>query len=285
MIDKIPMDAKQHAFLDHPVVSEGPMPPATDPVTGQPLPPPVDPVTGQPIPQNANATLKVEFEGGGKGVYKPLSGENPGLKAHNFYDDFYRNEVGAYHVDQALGFGRVPTTTAFNGSLGPGSIQAWSAGKALDGGAAAYDVIQQQQMGVLDYILGNGDRHPANWMTMADGGPAAIDNGMAFPNANAEAMRSDFIKNVANQPLNQTIVDAVKGVDQTALAQQLKAAGISDAGIKGAMSRLNEIAGQGQISGSAWTQTNGGYFLSSDMTEISIGGAGSWQPSGFTPPP
>jgi hypothetical protein len=178
----IELNQAQHDFLNH----------ALDGTPGAiPRDPWEDP--------NANAAFRVALEGGGAGVFKPETGESG---TGGLYGPMWQNEIGAYRLDQALGFNLVPTTAPFqgadaNGSSSIGSIQAWAPNSRLDPGG--YDTIDQQKMGVLDYILGNGDRHLGNWLTQADGRPAAIDNGLTFPTSNAENLRSDFVRNVIGQ--------------------------------------------------------------------------------------
>jgi hypothetical protein len=261
VVSDIPMDARQEAMLNHKVADTVP--------NG---PPPQDPITGE-VTQNINTVFKVEFDNGEVGFYKPLSGEDATFTGTGAYGEMWRSEVGAYHVDQALGFNRVPVTAAFEGKSGVGSIQEMAPGDRLPSGG--YTEVQQQQMGVLDYVLGNGDRHLGNWVSHADGSPAAIDNGASFPDpaaaTNPDAdivIRSDFVLDSVGKPLDPAVVDAVRQVDQGALADQLRANGVSESAINQSMARLQEIADNGKITGQTWQQQGGG-FLDSAKTRIS----------------
>ena len=259
------MNQAQHDFLNH----------ALDGTPGAiPRDPWEDP--------NANAAFRVALEGGGAGVFKPETGESG---TGGLYGPMWQNEIGAYRLDQALGFNLVPTTAPFqgadaNGSSSIGSIQAWAPNSRLDPGG--YDTIDQQKMGVLDYILGNGDRHLGNWLTQADGRPAAIDNGLTFPTSNAENLRSDFVRNVIGQQLDPSIRNALQNVNVDQLRQQLQDLNIPQEGIDGAVSRLEEVR-SGTVTGQEWKKQ--GYLTSSDFKQIAAGNFSStgWQDAPWRP--
>lgn len=248
---------------------------------------------------NVNGVHEVTFDNGSVGFFKAASAEAQHLKgSDNPYGDFYKNEIGAYQVDQALGLGLVPTTAPFVGpdSLGDqgkgiGSIQAMVQPPNDRMAPTDYSAVDQQKMAVLDYVIGNGDRHGANWLTQASPNdplapaPAAIDNGMAFPTEihQGVGLRSDFVNNALNKPLDPSVLDAVNNVNQGALEQKLADSGISQQGIDLAMARLNEIKSNGMITGSAF---QGGSFMSGDgkqWTQDSSQPVAQWGDSPWKP--
>jgi hypothetical protein len=203
---------------------------------------------------NVNEAFKAELDDGSHGVYKPESGEQTAGMRQDITGDLGRREVAASRVDEMLGFGRVPTTAWTDGvpPHGPGSLQRFAegAGPSLD--ANQYPRQQQQQMAVLDYVTGNTDRHVDNYMTGRDGNPVAIDNGYSFPDGERDAIRSDFVRDHLNQPLDPDVVDAVRGVDPNVMRQTLQDSGLSPTAVDLAVSRLEEIQRRGMITGENW---------------------------------
>ena len=231
---------------------------------GARLGPLVDPATGLAINPGQNTIFRVEFDDGTHAVHKPASGENHALHDGE-YGPYWQNEVGAYHVDRALGFNQVPTTAAYQGEHGVGSVQAWAPGRAVPMSA-----IDQQRMATFDYIIGNGDRNGSNVLSWADGRPAAIDNGMAFPNGDGYVIRSDQVHAMVNQPLDHSVVTAARNVDQAALADQLHASGLHPDAVTGTMNRLNEVATEGRITGSAWTAQTNAVIMNSNFQILDL---------------
>ncbi|MFQ6230098.1 hypothetical protein [Nocardia sp. NPDC002869] len=190
------------------------------------------------------------------------------------YGQHAARENAAYRVDEALGFGRVPPTTVVEkGPYGPGSNQIWilsSPGHALaawnrrtaeeresgwkawensssgEERAAIYEdwlrpnkmypQVQREQMAVLDYVIGNTDRHWKNYRTGRDGDIVAIDHSFSFPESPDPryGIRSDFVKEFHNKELSGEVVDSVRAVDMDKLRIALQDTGLSDKAIDGA---------------------------------------------------
>ncbi len=241
---------------------------------------------GHVVEGSLNATRDVQLDNGKSGIYKAQTGENPDLFTDTYdgmYNDFWRNEVGAFMVDKALGFDLVPTTAPFIGKEGIGSLQERVAGtkdEIATRDIGTYDQLDQQRMGVLDYVIGNSDRHGANWLTQqvdpsnavalqsqsTTMRPAAIDNGQSFGAAPALGLiRSNWVVDQLYKPLDASVMSSVNSVDQGALSQQLKGLGISDEAVSRAMGRLNEIKTNGMITGQA--------FLDQHPMALKIGAA------------
>lgn len=208
------------------------------------------------------------------------------------YGQHAARENAAYRVDEALGFGRVPPTTIVEkGPYGPGSNQMWilsSPGhaaaawsrrpkeeqdaalkawdKTLSGEERAamyeewlrpnkkYPQVQREQMAVLDYVIGNTDRHWGNYRTGRDGELVAIDHAFSFPESpdSRYGIRSDFVREFLNKELSTEVVDSVRAVDMDRLRTALLDTGLSDKVVKGALDRLREIRTHGKITGEKW---------------------------------
>ncbi|NUS94758.1 MAG: hypothetical protein HOQ36_20505 [Nocardia sp.] len=117
-------------------------------------------------------------------------------------------------------------------------------------GVAEYDNGHQQQVAVLDYIMGNLDRRPANYRTVyhADGtfDLLAIDHGRAFPESLDPLevpMKSDFLAAWAgkSEELRPEIVAALDRVDTVRLHTALSDTGMSENAVQGALERLRYL--------------------------------------------
>jgi uncharacterized protein YukE len=213
----------------------------------------IEDISGQ---GNINGTYKVTYSDGTSSIYKPAVGEayartsvTPGT--------YYQSEVAGYQVSAALNLDVVPPTT-FVGAGTPevGSAQAWADGASPSMPASNYSAADQERMGVLDYVEGNTDRHPGNYLTDAQGHPVAIDNGLSFPTTTAEPIRSNFVVNILDKPLSQPTIDAARAINTDDFAATLRASGLSDSAVQGAVARLQEVQ-SGMITGQAWTGAGG----------------------------
>lgn len=204
---------------------------------------------------NVNEAFKAELDDGSHAVYKPESGEETNGMREDITSDLGRREVAASRVDEMFGFGRVPTTAWTDGvpEHGPGSLQQFAEGASGSRPADQYSPIHQQQMAVLDYVNGNTDRHQENYMTGQDGAPVAIDNGYSFPDGERDYIRSDFVRDHLNQPLDPSVVDAVRRVDPADMRQMLTDSGLSPSAVDLTIRRLEDIQANGMITGAGWS--------------------------------
>ncbi|WP_306362752.1 hypothetical protein [Nocardia sp. CC227C] len=87
-----------------------------------------------------------------------------------------------------------------------------------------YPKIQREQMAVLDYVIGNTDRHWGNYRTGRDGAIVAIDHGLSFPEApdSRSGIRSDFVKEFRNIALSEEMMTKVEAVDLASGVCQLQ---------------------------------------------------------------
>jgi hypothetical protein len=159
-------------------------------------------------------------------------------------------EIATGIVDEELGFELVPATVVRHDEpYGYASLQMHAPGDAKP--LAEYDAADRQRMAVLDYITGQTDRHAGNYRSQDDGRPAAIDNGLSFPEGNADPLRSVFFDALTDQSLDPDVQRQVDALEVDRLEQRLRAAGLSEAAISGMQARLDE-ARSGRITGRAY---------------------------------
>lgn len=167
-------------------------------------------------------------------------------------------EVLTYRVDQMLGFGRVPPTAIVDGPEGYGRGSIMDFVPSRDGRSITkYDRLQRHQMAVLDYIIGNTDRHAGNYRTvMSPEGPqiVAIDHGLTFPERPDPhfGIRSDFVTAHLNQALHPDVLAAVKQLHPDQLRSAAEDFDLSTEAVEGAVARLQEIQMHGKITGENW---------------------------------
>jgi hypothetical protein len=205
-----------------------------------------------------NQSMRIVFDDGGRAILKPDAGGKNTIYEVLLDGSKSSREVGTYVTDRHLGFNQVPETMAVDDpNFGRSAMQDWKDSQAFPniGDKGVFYTKDEQMMAVRDYITGNHDRHLGNVLMSPEGGMVAIDHGESFPTGSmGSVMKNEFLARQANQQLDPSIVDAVKSVDQAALRQELRASGLSQQQIDGAMSRLNEIARHGQINGSSLPQ-------------------------------
>ncbi|MEV6432014.1 hypothetical protein [Nocardia sp. NPDC051463] len=204
-------------------------------------------------------------------IYKPIRGENT---VDGKGEDFFRlrpymkkpgamtsREIAAFRLDEHLGFGRIPPTGRTKGrwvdgrSGAEGMVQKFVESTFGRKDIHAYPEVQQQQMAVLDYVMGNIDRHPGNYRSVQKGDQldvVAIDHGRSFPHARYPLdidIRSEFVREHRGKVLDDDILHSINNVDQESLRAALTDAGLSDNAVNGALARLNEINATRMIPG------------------------------------
>lgn len=210
----------------------------------------------------STAIRKMGSTDGGTNIYKPEAGENyDGIFSFRPYRGAQTDrEVAAYRLDEALGFGRIPPTARTRGidwptpeESGPGMIQQFVESTPARH-TTAYHELQQQQVAVLDYIMGNLDRRPVNYRTVEHGDGrvdlVAIDHGRAFPESFDPLdvpMQSDFLAARVGKGLNPEIVAALDRVDLDRLRAGLLDAGLSENATAGALYRFECLRDLGRI--------------------------------------
>ncbi|MEH0938587.1 WXG100-like domain-containing protein [Micromonospora psammae] len=204
---------------------------------------------------HVNDAYDVTFTDGTHGVYKPNVPENEFVQVRSTIpeSELAAREVAASRLNEDLGFDLVPTTARWDGPHGSGSMQEFVENASPGRPVSDYSVPERERMAVLDYVSGNTDRHLGNYLTGPDGRLVAIDHGYSFPQSNAEPLRSDFVQQQMNRPLGPETMARIQATDPAVLADRLRATGLDERAVSGAMDRFNEIRSRGTITGEAWT--------------------------------
>src|SRR5580704_17542743 len=204
---------------------------------------------------HTSALHTVTLKGGGRGYFKPYTGEDTARRETFQRGSLWRNEVGVHEVDKALGLKLTATTTAVEAPVGRhGKLIRGSLADSVGTGYLrpdTYDPVDQQKAAVLHYVSGNTDGHQFNVLPQPDGRPGIIDGGLALPQGSADPIRSCFFPQVVGRQLDQSIVAGVKSVDEQQLVTRLQQTGISQEAIDGVLARLHEVQA-GRITGAAY---------------------------------
>ncbi len=215
------------------------------------------------VAKSKSEVQKVRSDDGELNIYKPTRGERlDGVES--YYAKMgaqTAREIAAYRLDEMLGFGRIPPTARTAGMIGrdgtpsgPGMVQQFvESTQSLD--LRWYPRVQRQQMAVLDYIMGAEDRHYGNFRTVTSGGQhniVAVDHGRSFPSTKSPfgvPILSDFVAEQigGKEPLDPSVLAAVKAVDPGKLTEALGDAGLDPSAIRGALARLAKLKELGDI--------------------------------------
>jgi hypothetical protein len=204
-----------------------------------------------------NTSYIVEFEDGSKAIYKPVSGELDALRAQlNMSGHQAEREVGMSRLDEELAFGRVPTTTWWDGPHGPGSLQEWHDESVGYLTVDSYDLREREQVAVLDHIAGSEDRRSDNIRSdprLSDDPEAktkllAIDNGLTFPEREVDVTaRSRFVTQHPTRELSPETLERLQAVDVDRLRQRLLDAGLPGQAVDDALARLVDLRDTGRL--------------------------------------
>ncbi|MFQ6225765.1 hypothetical protein [Nocardia sp. NPDC002869] len=214
------------------------------------------------VGRSSTKVFKMRSTDGELNIYKPIYGEDNevGLPFLRLPGSLTSREIAAYRVDEILGFGRIPPTARTDGVIGPngrpagpGMIQQF-VDSTPSRPVTDYPEIQQQQVAVLDYIIGSMDRHPGNYRTVDRGDHldvVAIDHGRSFPIAHKPLeieIDSDFVTAHKGRQLDPEVLDALHNADTDRLRAALEDAGnIHPNSIDGALARLEKVRELGRI--------------------------------------
>ncbi|HRN96341.1 MAG TPA: hypothetical protein PLD54_02760 [Candidatus Levybacteria bacterium] len=132
-----------------------------------------------PLKGGTNQVIVVTLDNGGKGIFKPVSGE---WTQREFVDigTYYLRDRAAFLVDRTLNFGLVPTTVVHNAEGKVGSLQEY----ILDA-KMSWHVDQGEyssllhKLWIFDQIIWNSDRNYTN-ILYKENNIFAIDNALTF---------------------------------------------------------------------------------------------------------
>lgn len=172
--------------------------------------------------KGVNTSYIVTLEDGSKGIWKPADGEEPGLRHTVPSGTYYKREAASSKVAEVLGLGDlVPTTVSREVDGAQGSIQKFKANADVSRNVTnPFDGPDGlRNAAAFDYLIGQTDRHPGNWMLTDKPNASAwekitrwfgaqhegvdlvlIDNGLTLPT-------KEFAGNLFNQDLLREAID------------------------------------------------------------------------------
>lgn len=139
--------------------------------------------------QGVNGAYKTTFNSDGSdivGLWKPSDEEHPcRVSSGILTGTYYIREAMAYELSKTLGSDLIPPTAIRDIDGEVGSVQEWHFGCVNYAVTeVSLDIPEDRQIdaSVMDYLMGNTDRHDNNYMVNVDSGDLVlIDNGLCFP--------------------------------------------------------------------------------------------------------
>ncbi|WP_413580812.1 hypothetical protein [Bdellovibrio sp. HCB288] len=176
-------------------------------------------ISRKPVGEGAFGAQFVKYDNGMEGVWKATD--------NSWVANTANNEVAAYQVDKYLGLKSVPVTVKkeLNGREGTVQYRVKELKKLKDTEDYEGDPAE---LGFLDYLIANGDRHGRNYLQKSDGKVVAIDHGLAFDTGKSTEPLAHFNnrvdrleKNLKKQSAITARISQGKG-REAALKQELK---------------------------------------------------------------
>jgi len=200
-------------------------------------------------PPGINVSYELDLKGPGKALFKPKSGEaacRPSITPGTYL----LREALAFRLDRMFGFNLVPVTVIRKVDGEDGSAQTWV---NIDRWYIhQYTKLDQARMAVLDYVMGNTDRHAFNWRTQVDGRPAAVDNGLSLPRNASYPIRSKWVVQMLKTELPERVQTEVTQANPDTALRYLEEMGIEAVAADGFSRRLDELRSNGLILGTEW---------------------------------
>jgi hypothetical protein len=195
----------------------------------------------------SNQTFVATLNDGSKAVWKPVTGEHPGLRSNIKVGTSYKREAAAAKVAEHLGVSDLmPATVEYTHNGVRGSLQAFAApSKGLGSGVPAFDRDTSERMRVFDFVVGNTDRHQGNVLQRDRKGtsvPVMIDHGLCFPGGPPDRFIQPWDHIAHDQgPLLAGTLEQVKNIDLQHLAKTLLDSGIEEAAVTHTLYRAQLI--------------------------------------------
>jgi hypothetical protein len=197
------------------------------------------------ISTGINKVYRVQFDDGSSWVYKPVIGEGVALARPGIpLGGLARREIAAYRLNRMIGFDRVPRTAMWYGPHGWGSLQEFVE-NARVAGSHELTQVERDEMAALDYGIANSDRKAEDYIGKA------IDNGSSIPESGAGTIKSIFVTQALNRPLDARVIAGIRATDLDQVAKMLHVSGLSK-GTDGVLARVGEMQERGMITGEAW---------------------------------
>jgi hypothetical protein len=201
---------------------------------------------------SANETVIVTLEKDGvtaKGIFKPASGEEAGLRENVEAGTYYQREIAASQLNNTLGLDFVPETVqrTIDGEVGSLQLFVEGASRPVYGDTlqrAAYEKFK-----VFDYVIGNSDRHIGNVLIRGkanlldetkNGLPILIDHGLSFPEGGNTFWRFPDKLNSSTKFLPDTL-EFIQSLDMEEIAKVCVDNGLSKEATKNVLLRIEVI--------------------------------------------
>lgn len=135
-------------------------------------------------------------------LWKPEGGELETLQ-YRIGGTQYTREEAAYLLDRSLNFYLVPVAYVADINDERGVVIHYSLNTSVSKDVYDYAPMWMERVAVLDYIMGQTDRHTGNFLTHPDepDRPILIDNGLSFP-SDEIACFSPFVDAMRGKPLS-----------------------------------------------------------------------------------
>jgi predicted ABC-type ATPase len=196
-------------------------------------------------------TRMVNFEDGTKGVFKPDSGESKGQRFDIMEGYQSAREAGAWEVAKAVGLTDLVTPAIVRTIDGEkGVVLEWQNGdiarnltntKAFDGDD------DLARAAAFDYVIGNEDRHPGNWIVQ-NGKLKLIDHSLSFPDrmsysSGGNGMFLDMAERRFDPNLEKTPSTYAADYEKAwpKIQERLKAVGLNDQAIGRVQDRITDL--------------------------------------------
>lgn len=183
-------------------------------------------------------------------LWKPADGEDSGLVSAIGGPQYVREEA-AWLLDRELNEPDsflVPVAYVSQIDGQDGAALHYVTGREAAQSVSEYGADWIERAGVLDYILGQTDRHAGNWLTHPDEDdrPILIDNGLSFP-ATSAGLNSPFVEAARGRTLSSDMQLSLKSVvGNKALWQDIAGLVGKDAA-SAAWERANQLQQEGAI--------------------------------------
>ncbi|BCJ33281.1 hypothetical protein Athai_07840 [Actinocatenispora thailandica] len=155
-------------------------------------------------------------------------------------------EVAASDFAELLGSTLVPPTVPMVHQGRPGSLQRWVADSMPSRPVDDYPLAEQQEIAVIDFVLGNTDRNQGNFLTVDDS-VVAIDHGLVLSESARDQLQSPFVEAQLRTRLNADLMTRLRRIDAGDLRERLESRGIGVAAVDAAIARLREVQANGMI--------------------------------------
>ena len=160
-------------------------------------------------------------------------------------------EILAYDLDLVMGFDLVPPTVGREVRvIGYASVQCWvlpkTAWESIESKGYNYKKHPRNpwlhRLAAFDFIVGQIDRHAANWMVDEGGRIYAIDNGYSFVKGDDRRFfKSSAGKLLVGEPIHPQVIEEIAGINTSAVERVLNSRGFKEGEEEGVLGRIEQL--------------------------------------------